>query len=188
MPALTVSSSIVGTTMGRTFSAVPYTYLKRGVYYFVICNLFIISGPVSALDIEIPIWEQVNGILCKRHTKVICSHQMPPGRIDRCSEIPSFGTYEINFNSEKRVLLDTGVPEQKIIGYRYEKYYGSDGTMSPQQALWFSSSAGTMRLYIDHMDSLGIFPAQEGESFLWSAEPNVYVVSSEIFKYDCRVQ
>ena len=36
MPALTVSSSIVGTTMGRTFtSAVPYTYLKRGVYYFV---------------------------------------------------------------------------------------------------------------------------------------------------------
>ena len=28
-------SSIVGTTMGRTFSAVPYTYLKRGVYYFV---------------------------------------------------------------------------------------------------------------------------------------------------------
>jgi len=30
-----VSSSIVGTTMGRTFSAVPYTYLKRGVYYFV---------------------------------------------------------------------------------------------------------------------------------------------------------
>jgi len=37
MPALTVSSSIVGTTMGRTFSAVPYTYLKRGVYYFVIC-------------------------------------------------------------------------------------------------------------------------------------------------------
>jgi hypothetical protein len=21
--------------MGRTFSAVPYTYLKRGVYYFV---------------------------------------------------------------------------------------------------------------------------------------------------------
>ena len=36
MPALTVSSSIVGTTMGRTFSAVPYTYLKRGVYYFVI--------------------------------------------------------------------------------------------------------------------------------------------------------
>jgi integrase len=35
MPALTVFSSIVGTTMGRTFSAVPYTYLKRGVYYFV---------------------------------------------------------------------------------------------------------------------------------------------------------
>ena len=35
MPALTVSSSIVGTTMGRTFAAVPYTYLKRGVYYFV---------------------------------------------------------------------------------------------------------------------------------------------------------
>ena len=35
MSALTVSSSIVGTTMGRTFSAVPYTYLKRGVYYFV---------------------------------------------------------------------------------------------------------------------------------------------------------
>ena len=35
MPALTVSRSIVGTTMGRTFSAVPYTYLKRGVYYFV---------------------------------------------------------------------------------------------------------------------------------------------------------
>jgi hypothetical protein len=36
MPALIVSSSILGTTMGRTFSAVPYTYLKRGVYYFVI--------------------------------------------------------------------------------------------------------------------------------------------------------
>ena len=35
LSALTVSSSIVGTTMGRTFSAVPYTYLKRGVYYFV---------------------------------------------------------------------------------------------------------------------------------------------------------
>jgi len=35
MPALTVSSIIVGTTMGKTFSAVPYTYLKRGVYYFV---------------------------------------------------------------------------------------------------------------------------------------------------------
>ena len=34
MPALTVFSSIVGTTMGRTSSAVPYTYLKRGVYYF----------------------------------------------------------------------------------------------------------------------------------------------------------
>ena len=30
-----VFSSIVGTTMGRTFSAVPYTYLKRGVYYLV---------------------------------------------------------------------------------------------------------------------------------------------------------
>ena len=35
LSALTVSISIVGTTMGRTFSAVPYTYLKRGVYYFV---------------------------------------------------------------------------------------------------------------------------------------------------------
>jgi len=35
MPALTVSSSILGTKMGRTFSSVPYTYLKRGVYYFV---------------------------------------------------------------------------------------------------------------------------------------------------------
>ena len=30
-----MSISIVGTTIGRTFSAVPYTYLKRGVYYFV---------------------------------------------------------------------------------------------------------------------------------------------------------
>jgi len=39
MPALTVSRSIVGTTMGRTFSAVPYTYLKRGVYYFVMLCL-----------------------------------------------------------------------------------------------------------------------------------------------------
>ena len=44
MPALTVSSSIVGTTMGRTFSAVPYTYLKRGVYYFVICLILGISS------------------------------------------------------------------------------------------------------------------------------------------------
>ena len=35
MIALTVLSSIVGTAMGRTFSTVPYTYLKRGVYYFV---------------------------------------------------------------------------------------------------------------------------------------------------------
>ena len=34
IPALTVSSCIVGTTMGRTFSAVPYTYLKHGVYCF----------------------------------------------------------------------------------------------------------------------------------------------------------
>ena len=44
MPALTVSSSIVGTTMGRTFSAVPYTYLKRGVYYFVVCLMLGISS------------------------------------------------------------------------------------------------------------------------------------------------
>ena len=27
--------SFVVPTMGRAFSAVPYTYLKRGVYYFV---------------------------------------------------------------------------------------------------------------------------------------------------------
>ena len=36
LSANTVSSSIVGATMGKTFSArVPYTYLKRDVYYFV---------------------------------------------------------------------------------------------------------------------------------------------------------
>ena len=30
-----MSNSIVGTTIGRTFLAVPHTYLKRCVYYFV---------------------------------------------------------------------------------------------------------------------------------------------------------
>ena len=50
MPALTVSSSIVGTTMGRTFSAVPYTYLKRGVYYFVMCALLGIAPNAIAAE------------------------------------------------------------------------------------------------------------------------------------------
>ena len=35
MPALIVSRSILGITIGRTFLAVPYSCLKRDVYYFV---------------------------------------------------------------------------------------------------------------------------------------------------------
>ncbi|MEK9700999.1 MAG: hypothetical protein VW829_03195 [Deltaproteobacteria bacterium] len=125
MPALTVSSSIVGTTMGRTFSTVPYTYLKRGVYYFVICNLWLLNTAM-AFDNTKPIWEQYDLLICdlgqfnicsfeqhgeknektgENRNSGECSYSDPKFRnSDRIGERPTnseLGYYEVNFKKDQ---------------------------------------------------------------------------------------